>query len=105
MFKGKTIWSNPAGFSIVDLLALVFTGSFLVMGFATFFVIGRTAESIEILRVYSQPVLIILGGYFSDQIMNRWAESRYGETKPARRRKKKAEEPVEEVVSEMEGIA
>lgn len=70
----KTIWSNPEGFSIVDVLAISFAFVFLVS--AMYIMIIPAMEQIEVLRVLSQPVMVILGGYFGDQIVKGYQEGK-----------------------------
>lgn len=70
----KSMWSNPAGFSIIDLIALAVVFSFLIMGWAVFI---TKSTDLELLKVYIQPLSIILTGYFSDQVMHRWAGTRF----------------------------
>lgn len=73
----KTLWSNPEGFSIVDILALSFAIVFLIS--AIYIMVVPAMEQIEILRVLSQPVMVILGGYFGDQIVRGYRQSKIEE--------------------------
>lgn len=73
----KTIWSNPDGFSIHDILAICFSGIFLVS--AVYIMIKPAIEQIEVLRVLSQPVMVILGGYFGDQIVKGYQQAKIEE--------------------------
>ena len=70
----RTLWSNPEGFSIHDLLAICFASTFLLS--AIYIMIKPAIEQIEVLRVLSQPVMVILGGYFGDQIVKGYQESK-----------------------------
>lgn len=70
----KTMWSNPDGFSIVDILAISFAFIFLVS--AIYIMVVPAMEQIEVLRVLSQPVMVILGGYFGDQIVKGYQEGK-----------------------------
>lgn len=73
----KTLWSNPEGFSIVDILALSFAIVFLIS--AIYIMVVPAMEQIEVLRVLSQPVMIILGGYFGDQIVRGYQQGKIEE--------------------------
>ena len=73
----KSIWSNPEGFSIVDMLALSFAVVFLVS--AVYIMIVPAMEQIEVLQVLSQPVMVILGGYFGDQIVRGYQQGKIEE--------------------------
>ena len=73
----KSIWSNPEGFSIVDMLALSFAVVFLVS--AIYIMIVPAMEQIEVLQVLSQPVMVILGGYFGDQIVRGYQQCKIEE--------------------------
>lgn len=70
----KSMWSNPEGFSIVDMLALSFAVVFLVS--AIYIMIVPAMEQIEVLQVLSQPVVVILGGYFGDQIVKGYQQGK-----------------------------
>ena len=70
----KTIWSDPEGFSIVDMLALSFATVFLIS--AIYIMIVPAMEQIEVLQVLSQPVMVILGGYFGDQIVKGYQQGK-----------------------------
>lgn len=63
----KTLWSNPNGFSIVDALAISF--AFIFLASAIYIMVVPAMEQIEVLRILAQPVMVILGGYFGDQIV------------------------------------
>lgn len=73
----KTMWSNPEGFSIVDILAISFAFVFLVS--AIYIMVVPAMEQIEVLRVLSQPVMVILGGYFGDQIVRGYQQGKMEE--------------------------
>ena len=73
----KTLWSNPEGFSIVDMLALSFAIVFLIS--AIYIMVVPAMEQIEVLRVLSQPVMVILGGYFGDQIVRGYQQGKIEE--------------------------
>lgn len=70
----KSMWSNPEGFSIVDMLALSFAVVFLIS--AIYIMIVPAMEQIEVLQVLSQPVMVILGGYFGDQIVKGYQQGK-----------------------------
>jgi hypothetical protein len=73
----KSMWSNPEGFSIVDMLALSFAVVFLIS--AIYIMIVPAMEQIEVLEVLSQPVMVILGGYFGDQIVRGYQQGKIEE--------------------------
>lgn len=77
----KTLWSNPEGFSIVDILALSFAIIFLIS--AIYIMVVPAMEQIEVLRVLSQPVMVILGGYFGDQIVRGYQQGKAEEKEKA----------------------
>ena len=77
----KTLWSNPGGFSIVDILALSFAIVFLIS--AVYIMVVPAMEQIEVLRVLSQPVMVILGGYFGDQIVRGYQQGKIEEKERA----------------------
>ena len=68
------MWSNPEGFSIVDILAISFAIIFLIS--AMYIMIIPAMEQIEVLRILVQPVMVILGGYFGDQIVKGYQEGK-----------------------------
>lgn len=78
----KTIWSNPDGFSIHDLLAICFATVFLLS--AIYIMIKPAIEQIEVLRVLSQPVMVILGGYFGDQIVKGYQQGKAEQSQDVR---------------------
>lgn len=64
--RSCSFWSNIDGFSVVDLLALAFTATYLFV--AVVIVFGANVQDkIIILNVLNNPITIILGGYFIDQ--------------------------------------
>ena len=73
----KTLWSNPEGFSIVDMLALSFAIVFLVS--AIYIMVVPAMEQVEVLRILAQPVMVILGGYFGDQIVRGYQQGKIEE--------------------------
>ena len=73
----KKLWSNKEGLSIVDILALSFAIVFLIS--AVYIMVVPAMEQIEVLRVLSQPVMVILGGYFGDQIVRGYQQGKIEE--------------------------
>ena len=74
---------NPGGFSIMDFLSIIFATAFLILTSIITYKIfyGReTKETIEmamnVLKVLLQPMLIILGGYFGDQMVIRYMDNK-----------------------------
>lgn len=67
----KNIWSDPTGFSIVDILSLLFVVTFLIIAFMSV-TRGDNQYYMSVLNLLLQPVMVVLGGYFGDQMFARY---------------------------------
>lgn len=65
--KKYSIWTNSEGFSIVDGLAMAFSSVYLFISILILFKNNSTGVNIELLEILTQPILVILGGYFASQ--------------------------------------
>lgn len=72
--RKDSFWSKPDGMSIVDVLALGFSGAYcLVVAMAIF---GDNSDLAIIQSNMNLPISTILGGYFGDQIVQHWQRSK-----------------------------
>jgi hypothetical protein len=66
----KSFWTNPAGFSIVDLLSLSYSSVYLMIIICNVFY--QTTTLTDLLQTMSPTVLVILGGYFTGQAVQQF---------------------------------
>ena len=75
MNNKPSFWTNPTGFSILDLLAIIYSGIFLIM--LSIYVKYPLASIKEIIGYLSPLIYIILSGYFTGQAVQQFRSSSY----------------------------
>jgi hypothetical protein len=72
--RKHSFWTNPEGFSVVDLLAILFSLTYL--GLIAYAVATQSNYMITLIQSMSPAVLVILGGYFTGQTVQQFNMSR-----------------------------
>jgi hypothetical protein len=70
----RGFWSDPEGLSITEVLSLAFAGAyFIVAGFMVRLLAAGllTRDAVDFFEVFTWPVLVILGGYFGNKLLDR----------------------------------
>lgn len=70
----RGFWNDPEGLSITEVLSLAFTGAyFLVAAFMVRILASGslTRDAVDFFEVFTWPVLVILGGYFGNKLLDK----------------------------------
>jgi hypothetical protein len=73
--KKYSFWTNPMGFSIVDLLALMYTVFYF--GLMIYNIKVPTDTMKNLVNTLSPSIYIILSGYFTGQAIQQYGSYRY----------------------------
>lgn len=66
--KFKTFLNDKDGLTIVDFATTSFTIVFLAIAiYISIFSTGEDTVKVEVLRILTQPIMVILGGYFANE--------------------------------------
>ncbi|SET55031.1 hypothetical protein SAMN05660297_02730 [Natronincola peptidivorans] len=80
--RKRSIWTDPEGFSIIDMLALSFSITYLCL---VVLAVWKSSEvAIQIQGQMNIPMGTIIGGYFGDQIIQHFSNSRVNQNKSTR---------------------
>ena len=69
----KKFFNNPWEFSFKDVIAIVFTVTFLYVTYKAL----TSKDALEVMKALIAPILTVLGGYFGQEVATAYFQSRY----------------------------
>jgi hypothetical protein len=72
----KKFFNNPNEFSFKDVIAIVFTATFLYVTYKSL----TSSDALEVMKTLIAPIMTVLGGYFGQEVATAYFQSKYPNT-------------------------
>ncbi|WKV08212.1 hypothetical protein Q2T46_11805 [Thermoanaerobacterium sp. CMT5567-10] len=72
----KKFFNNPWEFSFKDVIAIVFTATFLFVTYKAL----TSKDALEVMKTLIAPIMTVLGGYFGQEVATAYFQSKYPNT-------------------------
>jgi hypothetical protein len=72
----KNFFNNPWEFSFKDVIAIVFTVTFLFVTYKAL----TSQDALEVMKTLIAPIMTVLGGYFGQEVATAYFQSKYPNT-------------------------
>lgn len=72
----KKFFNNPNEFSFKDVIAIVFTTTFLYVTYRSL----TSKDALEVMKTLIAPIMTVLGGYFGQEVATAYFQSKYPNT-------------------------
>lgn len=69
----KKFFNNPWEFSFKDVIAIIFTVTFLFVTYKAL----TSKDALEVMKTLIAPIMTVLGGYFSQEVATAYFQSKY----------------------------
>lgn len=69
----KKFFNNPNEFSFKDVIAVVFTATFLYVTYKSL----TSSDALEVMKTLIAPIMTVLGGYFGQEVATAYFQSKY----------------------------